>query len=77
MCDVFLCFCNFPCGVLGQVWYLIVLIADLCLLTYFHRLELSNYYLLIFILEISTDPDEMLIFSDIASGSAVFAKVTI
>ena len=23
-----------PCGVLGQVWYLIVLIPDLCLLTY-------------------------------------------
>ena len=31
-----LCFIVFlPCGVLGQVWYLIVLIPDLCLLTYF------------------------------------------
>ena len=25
-------FVTFPCGILGQVWYLIVLIADLCLL---------------------------------------------
>ena len=29
-------FVTFPCGVLGQVWYLIVLIPDLCLLTYFY-----------------------------------------
>ena len=28
-------FVIFPCGVLGQVWYVIVLIPDLCLLTYF------------------------------------------
>ena len=27
-------FVTFPCGVLGQVWYLIVSIPDLCLLTY-------------------------------------------
>ena len=27
-------FVNFPCGVLGQVWCLIVLIPDLCILTY-------------------------------------------
>ena len=27
-------FVTFPCGVLGQVWYLIVSISDLCLLTY-------------------------------------------
>ena len=29
----------FPCGVLGQVWYLIVSIPDLCLLTYFDALN--------------------------------------
>ena len=34
--DVFLCFCHFPNGVLGQVWYLIVSIPDLCLLLYFY-----------------------------------------
>ena len=27
--------CNFPIGILGQVWYLIVSIPDLCNLTYF------------------------------------------
>ena len=28
---------TFPCGALGQVWYLIILIPDLCLLTYFYE----------------------------------------
>ena len=28
-------FVTFPCGVLGQVWYLIVWIPDLCLLPFF------------------------------------------
>ena len=28
-----------PCGVLGRVWYLIVSIPDLCLLTYFLRTQ--------------------------------------
>ena len=32
--DVFLCFCHFPFGVLGQVWYLIVLISAHCRLPY-------------------------------------------
>ena len=36
VCDVFLCFVTFPCGILGRVWYLIVAIPDLCLLTYFN-----------------------------------------
>ena len=29
-------FVTFPCGILGHVWYLIVLIPDLCHLSYFH-----------------------------------------
>ena len=29
VCDVWLCFCHFPCGILGQVWHLIVSISDL------------------------------------------------
>ena len=29
------CFVTFPCSVLGQVWWLIVSIPDLCLLSYF------------------------------------------
>ena len=35
VCDLLLCFVIFPCGVLGQVWYLIESIPDLCLLSYF------------------------------------------
>ena len=35
LCVMFYCvFVTFPCGVLGQVWYLIVSISDLCLLAY-------------------------------------------
>ena len=35
---MFFCvFVTFSCGVLGQVWYLIVSIPDLCLLIYFSR----------------------------------------
>ena len=30
VCDVSFCFVTFPCGILGQVWYLIVSISDLC-----------------------------------------------
>ena len=29
------CECHFSIGILGQVWYLIVSIPDLCTLTYF------------------------------------------
>ena len=30
--------CHFPIGILGQVWYLIVSIPDLCTITYFYNL---------------------------------------
>ena len=30
--DVY-CICTFPCGILGQVWYLIVSFPDLCRLS--------------------------------------------
>ena len=33
-------FVTFPCGILGQVWYLIVSIPDLCHLSYFIYLNL-------------------------------------
>ena len=36
VCDVFLCFVIFTCSVLGQVWYLIISIPDLCLFAYFY-----------------------------------------
>ena len=29
-------FVTFQCGILGEVWFLIVLISDLCYLSYFH-----------------------------------------
>ena len=35
-------FVTFPCGILGQVWYLIVLIPDLCHLSYFF-ISNTNY----------------------------------
>ena len=31
--------CHFPIGILGQVWYLIVSIPDLCTITYFSKLR--------------------------------------
>ena len=34
--------CHFPIGILGQVWYLIVSIPDLCNLTYFVTRSRSN-----------------------------------
>ena len=33
--DVYCVFVSFPCGIMGQVWYLIVSFPDLCLLSYF------------------------------------------
>ena len=30
-------FVTFPCGILGQVWYLIGLIPDLCQLSHFYK----------------------------------------
>ena len=35
------CVCHFPFGIRGQVWYLIVLIPDLCTLTYFGPISAS------------------------------------
>ena len=38
VCGVLLCDCHFPIGILGQVWYLIISIPDLCTLAYFNIL---------------------------------------
>ena len=35
--------CHFPIGILGQVWYLIVSIPDLCNLTYFEVSKIAIY----------------------------------
>ena len=37
-------FVTFPCGILGQVWYLIVLIPDLCHLSYFTKSQTSKTF---------------------------------
>ena len=34
--DVYCIFVTYPCGILGQVWYLIVLFPDLCHLSFFY-----------------------------------------
>ena len=40
---IFSClFVTFPYGVLGQVWYLIVSIPDICLLPYFKKIPLHS-----------------------------------
>ena len=51
VCVVYSEFVTFPIGILGQVWYLIVSIPDLCTLTYFdmqddHVLKKLNFHLL-------------------------------
>ena len=39
-------FVTFPCGVLGQVWYLIVSIPGVCLLTYFAACAVVKHFLI-------------------------------
>ena len=40
--DVYSIFVTFPCGFLGQVWYLIVSFPDLCHLSYYTVLYFSD-----------------------------------
>ena len=35
--DVYCIFVTFPCGIQGQVWYLIVSLPDICRLSYFNN----------------------------------------
>ena len=40
--DVY-CICvTFPCGILGQVWYLIISFPDLCRLSYFNQIVVGS-----------------------------------
>ena len=47
-------FVNFRCGVMGQVWYLIVYISDLCLYLIYHLFikerHVGNIFCLLFLL---------------------------
>ena len=47
--DVYCIFVTFPCGILGQVWYLIVSFPDLCRLSYFsvHYCLFSHWSLIL------------------------------
>ena len=36
--DVYCIFVTFPCGILGQMWYLIVSFPDLCHLSYLYKI---------------------------------------
>ena len=40
--QVTLCVCYFPIGILGQVWYLIISIPDLCTLSYFTVYQMAT-----------------------------------
>ena len=42
VCGVWLRVCHFPIGTLGQVWYLILSISDLCTLIYFGNAEMEK-----------------------------------
>ena len=42
VCGVLLWVCHFPFGFLGQVWYMMFLIPELCTLTYFGRPHIPN-----------------------------------
>ena len=43
--------CHFPIGILGQVWYLIVSIPDLCTITYFCNRTVSQPLNMAFVIE--------------------------
>ena len=47
VCYVFLCFVTYPFGALGEVWYLIVLLPNRCILPY---LTLSDLFTLLSII---------------------------
>ena len=42
VCDVYLCSCPFPIGILGHAWCLIVSIPDLCPLSYYKGLRTTK-----------------------------------
>ena len=45
LCAIFSCvFVTFPYGILGQVWFLIISILDLCLLPYFKTDDLYSIF---------------------------------
>ena len=49
--DVYCIFVTFPCGILGQVWYLTVSFPDLCLLSYLVKLFKTMPFIVNFFLK--------------------------
>ena len=47
--DAYCIFVTFSCGILDQVWYLIVSIPDLCRLSYFHSFFKFSSYMVSFL----------------------------
>ena len=41
-------FVTFPCGILGEVWFLVVSIPDLCCISYFFNYDIFLYFLTTF-----------------------------
>ena len=44
--DVYCSLATFPCGILGQVWFLIVSVPDLCRLSNFNILSAIGIYVM-------------------------------
>ena len=40
-------FVTYPCGILGQVWYLIVSLPDLCRLSYLSVVKINGYSIIV------------------------------
>ena len=57
MCYVFCVLVAFPCGVLGQVCFLMVSIPDLCLLSYF-AVDVITHVVVCFINQIKSENDQ-------------------
>ena len=58
VCGVYCEFVTLPFGILGQVWYLIVSIPDLCTLTYFKRVDFLKAEITIELTEIQTNTNK-------------------
>ena len=56
--------CHFPIGILGQVWYLIVSIPDLCTLTYFYLIKTVTEYVYTHVCVCSTAPVTLYVLID-------------
>ena len=61
VCGVLLLVCHFPIGILGQVWFLIVSIPDLCTLTYFNGSALYSFIGIIVSISIQSTADLFLL----------------